>query len=270
MSDLSDYRHSEQATHRRNEESVGPVPSSYICEPTLLFPNQPKTLGLLLCSAGSQSDIRFSTHGDGSLRALSVGRVNGCYLRTPSFFSWEERARLGSCDQSEHSSSCDSNGFFRAILVVIAGQIISQAKWHGSRSRSHAPSAICRISTTAVALLLGSARLILTAHKNHLVASLSAALMVVSLAVGPFVQQAIKTTVCAHPIDGEVATLPSAHYVPRMSTYDDFPYPYGAARIELDMNVALLISLARQQSQVNQIQPVCPTGNCTFPQRQSH
>jgi hypothetical protein len=57
--------------------------------------------------------------------------------------------------------------------------------------------------------------------------------MIVSLAVGLFVQQAIRTTTCPKPVEGMTASLPFAHYVCRQGTYQE------AGEVDLDGSTQL-------------------------------
>lgn len=103
--------------------------------------------------------------------------------------------------------------------------------------------------------------------RGSFVAALAALVMVFSLAVGPFVQQAIKTTSCANPVPGMTASLPSAHFVPRQAitqAKDGILSFFGGSQLELEN--AIYASLTGGINAVeNQISPVCSTGNCTFP-----
>jgi hypothetical protein len=87
--------------------------------------------------------------------------------------------------------------------------------------------------------------------------------LVCSFLVGPFVQQASRTMVCAFPDQSLNASLPYAHYVPRQNGYR--PYVrYPDAIPEADTVVAILSAVTTPDGVENQISASCSTGNCTF------
>jgi hypothetical protein len=150
----------------------------------------------------------------------------------------------------------------RAIIVMIIGQIISQAKWtwySGDRSR---PLQHLQDFDQGSRGTVGSAFLLPKVLGGSFVTALAALVMVFSLAIGPFVQQAIKTTSCAHPVQGMTASLPSAHYVPRQAEF-------GSGEINTEplseLNSAVLASLNGGVNAVENQIGICSTSNCTFP-----
>ncbi|ROV88572.1 hypothetical protein VPNG_10242 [Cytospora leucostoma] len=97
--------------------------------------------------------------------------------------------------------------------------------------------------------------------------ALAALVMITSLAVGPFVQQAVQTTPCSYPVLNTNSSIPYAHYVPRQYTYydglDDRTKIVGALAYQL--KTAAYASLDEGSAAAeNQITPICSTGNCTF------
>ena len=263
--DLSDYRHSDPVTYQKNEDYIDPFPASLSAQTNSTLPQKFDHYPSIppYAEESERHHVFRSWKWEFLGLCLAFGLMAAIFTLL-GVFQGKAVPDWGTAINLSALLALLAT-ILRANLVVIVGRIISQAKWDWFSNQKPRPLRHLQDFDSGSRSALGSARLIRTANKDNLVASISAALMIFSLAIGPFVQQAIKTTGCSHPIDGVVATLPYAHYVPAMGTYDNFPYPYGAARIEQDTNVAILISLTRQQSQSSQIQPVCSTGNCTFP-----
>jgi hypothetical protein len=92
---------------------------------------------------------------------------------------------------------------------------------------------------------------------------ISAAVLIVSFLIGPFVQQASRTMPFAFPALDQKASIPYAHYIPRSSGFDS-----GTAgndeNLTQDTIVAILSSITAPGGLENQISPSCSTGNCTF------
>lgn len=91
---------------------------------------------------------------------------------------------------------------------------------------------------------------------------LGAAVSIVSLAIGPFAQQAIKTHLCERPVPGLLGTVPVAHILPR----DFFRFAAGIWFLILETSGTILNGLldpagAADPSSLNF---ACPNGNCTF------
>ncbi|KAN0106907.1 hypothetical protein V8E51_009783 [Hyaloscypha variabilis] len=87
--------------------------------------------------------------------------------------------------------------------------------------------------------ILGSAFLLPKVVRGSFIVAFATLVMVFSLAIGPFVQQAIKTTDCTIPVLGTNASLPMARFIPRQLLYqtreDGSDYAFLAgAESELD------------------------------------
>lgn len=83
-----------------------------------------------------------------------------------------------------------------------------------------------------------------------------------SLAIGPFAQQAIKNHLCERPVPGLLGTVPVAHFLPR----DYFRLAAGTFVLSPETSGMLLNGLlypagAADPSSLNF---ACPNGNCTF------
>jgi hypothetical protein len=87
--------------------------------------------------------------------------------------------------------------------------------------------------------------------------------VLISLAIGPFTQQAIKSVPCTVAATGSnnTATIPIAKYV----TSDQI-FRIGSGLYELGyfMKAAIISSLTNPGGNLNAVVPNCPSGECTF------
>jgi uncharacterized membrane protein len=153
----------------------------------------------------------------------------------------------------------------RAMLVVIITQIISQKKWEWYRRDQSRPLSDLQLFDSGSRGSFGALLLIPTVILKDVVTLIAAILLITSFLVGPFVQQASRTTSCSFPESNPNAKLPYAHYIPRHGGYLD---PINAApgvSPSPDLIVAILSSVTAPNSKENQISPSCATGECTFP-----
>jgi hypothetical protein len=153
--------------------------------------------------------------------------------------------------------------FLRALLVIIVAQVISQRKWdwYGvDRTRSLADLQKFDAGSRGA---FGALLLLPTVLFKDFVTFAAATVLLVSFLVGPFVQQASRTTVCSFPsLDGN-ASVPFAHWVPGNGGFHlPAGNPYGAAAP--DISVAILSSVISPDGVENKIGTSCATGNCTF------
>ena len=149
----------------------------------------------------------------------------------------------------------------KAALLLIAAEIISQTKWDWFASRPR-PLTDLQKFEDASRSVLGSFMLLFIAPRNML-AMTAAAITILSLAIGPFVQQAAQTVPCTRTMQGTNASLPAAQYVPGRVDY----YRIGAGTwlVKPEMNGVLVNGLVNPTGNDSAIVATCPTGNCTFP-----
>jgi hypothetical protein len=154
---------------------------------------------------------------------------------------------------------------FRATMVMVQGKIISQAKWAWFSGEKARPLQHFQEFDDGSRGVFGAAFLLPKVMRHNLVAGLAGLAMIASLAIGSFVQQAIRSKSCAHPMAGDIASIPYAHYVPRqMVDQEEGQFQLFGASGQ-DMEVAIFMSSSTPEASQNQINPVCTTGNCTFP-----
>ena len=150
---------------------------------------------------------------------------------------------------------------------MVIAQVISQAKWTWYTGTQARLLQTFQDFDSGSRGTLGSLFLIPKVIRHSPIAALGALVMVVSLAVGPFVQQAIKFTTCASPVLGATASLPYANYVPRqgITLALDGIVDYSQISDQYIENSVLASLTGVEDVTGNQFSPVCSTGNCTFP-----
>jgi hypothetical protein len=152
----------------------------------------------------------------------------------------------------------------RAMVVVVLAQIISQRKWEwygGERAR---PLSDLQQFDTGSRGAWGAILLIPTVVLKDFVTLVAAVVLGASFLVGPFVQQASRTTECSFPQSTPNASIPFAHYVPGRGD-EGWNGIYGDDRTAPNTAMAILMSATAPDSVDNQVKPSCITGNCTFP-----
>ncbi|KAF4835899.1 hypothetical protein CGCTS75_v002493 [Colletotrichum tropicale] len=162
----------------------------------------------------------------------------------------------------------------RATMLVAVAEVIDQMKWRFFDDQQR-PLADLQYFDHASRGVLGSVKIIWVARSSF-VTVVAALVMVTSVAVGPFTQQAVSTVPCSQAIPGLKASLPISHYVPagRDSVFVSDssagrPYDAGirnaALDVGTDMKGAMINGLVNPTSNDNRVQAICETGNCTFP-----
>ncbi|CAJ2512623.1 Uu.00g007420.m01.CDS01 [Anthostomella pinea] len=142
--------------------------------------------------------------------------------------------------------------------MAVTSEIISQAKWSwfwSSRSkpaRRGRPLSGLQTFDKASRGPLGSLLLIGTGLRNPvLLMSLIAVLL--SIAMGPFSQQAVRTIDCTYVDPTQTAFIPNVQTV-----------GYSNLEVSYPVKGAIISSLTDPNSSDSRIQPTCTSGNCTF------
>lgn len=148
----------------------------------------------------------------------------------------------------------------RALILLAVAEIIGQTKWSWFSRQPRPMNALQRFDSASRGLL-GSMSLLFTAPGS--IFSLAGSLVViVSLAMGPFAQQAIKSIDCEQYVPDANASIPVAHHV----AWGDEFYRLGAGiwLVTVDMQGALVNALVNPGGNDSSVAPTCQTGNCTF------
>ncbi|KUI59958.1 hypothetical protein VP1G_07183 [Cytospora mali] len=158
--------------------------------------------------------------------------------------------------------------FLRAAMLAAVAEIIGQVKWTWFTERTR-PLHHLQDFDSASRSMLGSMRLLGVVLWNYgwtaagFLGSAAALVTIMSLAVGPFTQQALKTTTCPITVPNATAAIPAAYYVPGSSSY----YRTGAGmfEVEVDMKSAMIEGLTYPDGKDNDVETTCDGSNCTWP-----
>ncbi|KAI1498329.1 hypothetical protein F5X99DRAFT_394002 [Biscogniauxia marginata] len=147
----------------------------------------------------------------------------------------------------------------RACMMAAVSEIISQVKWtwfSEPRPLSHLQD-----FDFASRTITGSIKLLFIAPTNF-VGVLGALITILSLGLGPFTQQAIRSVTCPQVLPDMQASIPVSHYVPGYGgLYSPNP---GIFDIPTDMKGAMVNGIANPTGNDTLMRASCPTGNCTF------
>ncbi|KAH7391646.1 hypothetical protein BKA64DRAFT_747158 [Cadophora sp. MPI-SDFR-AT-0126] len=142
----------------------------------------------------------------------------------------------------------------KALMMMAVAECISQLKWIWFKD----PRSLMDLTTFENASRgpWGSAQLLFTLKFHHL-AALGALVTIVTIAVDPFVQQAIRFYSCTFIETNSLASIPIAQsYAPQQ----DLLSP-----LEVAMVGAIYDGLLNPSFNGSFVSSKCPTGNCTFP-----
>jgi hypothetical protein len=155
----------------------------------------------------------------------------------------------------------------RANMVMIVAGVISQLKWSWFTERPR-PLSHLQDFDAGSRSGIGSVRLIWmlatrgrTASVLSIYAIIAAAVIVLSFVVGPFMQQAIRTDVCARMVPGVNSSIPVTNF----ALGENYRIAAGQWEVTVDMKGTMVQGLTNPASQDLAIKAFCPTGNCTFP-----
>lgn len=153
--------------------------------------------------------------------------------------------------------------FLRALLVLIVAQVLSQRKWDWYSKGTTRPMVDLQRYDEASRGSFGAIRLLPTVLWKDFIALSAALVLLLSFLVGPFVQQASRTVSCSFVMQGQNASVPFAHWIPRSGGYQTRIGP-GNPNVLDDTAIAILSSVTSPHGPENQIKSTCATGNCTF------
>lgn len=158
--------------------------------------------------------------------------------------------------------------FLRAAMLAAVAEIVGQIKWTWFTERTR-PLHHLQDFDSASRSVLGSLRLLAVVMWNFGFTSagllgIGAALVTIaSLAVGPFTQQALKTSTCPTLAPNARAEIPIANFVPGRSSY--YRIGAGSFQVETDMKGAMLAGLTNPDGKDNEVEVSCASSNCTWP-----
>lgn len=157
--------------------------------------------------------------------------------------------------------------FLRAALLAAVAEIVGQIKWTWFTERTR-PLHHLQDFDSASRSVLGSLRLLAVVMWNFgwtsagLLGIGAAVVTIASLAVGPFTQQALKTTMCPTLLPNARAEIPTANYAPGRSSY--YRIGAGSFELEIDMKGAMIQGLTNPDGKDNEVEVSCASSNCTW------
>lgn len=157
----------------------------------------------------------------------------------------------------------------RAVMVVLVGEVLGQAKWLWFTTDKPTPLENLQRFDGASRGPWGSLRLMTLLLSSwgrgitSLVSFAAALVTIVSLAIGPMTQQALRTGACTQAVPDVNSTLPIANYAPSSDAL--YHMEFAKSSLMPDMQGVMLQALTNSGSGSSAIEPYCPTGNCTWP-----
>lgn len=157
--------------------------------------------------------------------------------------------------------------FLRAALLAAVAEIVGQIKWTWFTERTR-PLHHLQDFDSASRSVLGSLRLLAVVIWNFgwtsagLLGIGAALVTIASLAVGPFTQQALKTSICPTLLPNARAEIPTANYAPGSSAY--YRVGAGTFELEIDMKGAMIQGLTNPDGKDNEVEVSCASSNCTW------
>jgi hypothetical protein len=159
--------------------------------------------------------------------------------------------------------------FYRGALVAIASEIISQEKWLWFWSASSATRPLLNLQhfENGSRGIWGSLRLVPIVAMHSISSLLAVMVIIVSFAIGPFVQQSIRTVESDTAIISGNASRPVTYAVNGSNTWFRTRKNglYATWDLQHQARGAMFSSVANPGSNDSAIIPICPTGNCSFP-----
>lgn len=168
----------------------------------------------------------------------------------------------------------------RTLMLVAVAEALGQLKWTWFSHRDVDPTTTTASSPPprprplqdfhvfdrASRGILGSMRLLGTVrpHRNVL-ATLGCLVTILSLAIGPFTQQALKNVSCRRAVASQNASVAVAHFMGVPDAFQgSFSRGPGWYALPNDMKGAMISGLINPTGNDSSVAATCQTGNCTF------
>lgn len=167
----------------------------------------------------------------------------------------------------------------RTLMLVAVAEALGQLKWSWfSQPASSSAAAVTprplhdfHVFDRASRGILGSMRLLGTVKHRNILATLGALVTILSLAIGPFTQQALKNVDCQRAVSSQNSSVSVAHF---MGVPDSFQGSFsrgpGWYALPNDMKGAMINGLINPTGNDSTMAATCQTGNCTFAADGSH
>lgn len=160
--------------------------------------------------------------------------------------------------------------FLRASMVAIAASIISQRKWvwYWDRTIPARPLRNLQDFEDASRGIWGSLRLLPIVLRHSASALVAALIIILSFAIGPFVQQSVRTVIREVAVEDQVSSLPVTYSMNLTSDYYfrtlDQPM-FSMYALNSRVKGLIFSTLGNPSTIASMISADCSTGNCDFP-----
>ncbi|KAI1069966.1 hypothetical protein LB507_007939 [Fusarium sp. FIESC RH6] len=148
--------------------------------------------------------------------------------------------------------------FMRAAMMLVLAELVGQMGWQSLRKPR--PVSDLHHFDNASRGILGAFNLLWTVPPR-LVSIVAAIVIILSPAIAPFSQQAVKTIPCSREVPGS-ASLPVSHYAPRLDK--SIESAVFARTISTGMMASMINGLVNPKGKDVDVQTACSSGNCTF------
>ncbi|VUC35612.1 unnamed protein product [Clonostachys rosea] len=159
---------------------------------------------------------------------------------------------------------------FRAILAFVALEVLAQLKWEWLTARFRPLNHVQRFED-ATRGTWGPIMLLPIVKIRQPLSVIAVVVVVLSVAIGPFSQQAVQTYYCLRIAEERPATVQVAH---RIDSMDESPLFYqrsGISGLKVSLQSAMQDALANPSTDSNIPSMFkCRTGNCTFSTHADH
>lgn len=160
--------------------------------------------------------------------------------------------------------------FLRASMVAIAASIISQRKWvwYWDKTVPARPLRNLQHFEDASRGIWGSLRLLPIVLRHSASALVAALIIILSFAIGPFVQQSVRTFAREVAVEDQMSSLPVTY---SMNLTSDYYFRtlvqamFGMFAFNSRVRGLILSTLGNPSTTDSSISAGCSTGNCDFP-----
>lgn len=155
--------------------------------------------------------------------------------------------------------------FLRASMVAIAASIISQGKWVWYWDETVPARTLQNLQhfEDASRGIWGALRLLPIVLRHSVAALLAALIIILSFAIGPFVQQSIRTVAQEIAVEGQMSSLPVTYSM--KITSDNWFHTTTETMFNAQMKGLIISTLGSPFAKDSNISAECSTGNCNFP-----
>ncbi|KAJ4011543.1 hypothetical protein NW752_008549 [Fusarium irregulare] len=148
--------------------------------------------------------------------------------------------------------------FMRASMMLVVAELVGQMGWQSLRNPR--PVSDLYHFDNASRGILGAFKLLWNVPPR-LASIIAAIVIILSPAIAPFSQQAVKTVPCSREVPGS-ASLPVSHHAPIVDT--SYRSAIVARSVSSGMKATMLNGLVNPKGKDAEVQATCSSGNCTF------